>query len=513
VEFSEYRECDALDLAALVAQGQVSAAELAATARERGRQVDPVVNAVVGWMDDTVDLRVREALTGPFGGVPFLLKDLYQRQAGAISTSGSRALAGRVAPETDTVVQRWLDAGLVVIGRTNAPEFGAKGVTEPVVHGPARNPWDLSRSPGGSSGGAAAAVAAGIVPVAGANDGGGSIRIPAACCGLFGLKAGRGVVPSGPAHGEYLHGAAVQGVVSRTVRDSAAMLDVMSGADPLAPYSLTRSAGTYLGEMSRRPPRLRIGLQLRSVLNPEPHPDAVAAVEDAAELLTSLGHLVVPAEPVYDDRALAADFLTPWFVMIAKEVEEARRLAGRKASFELDTRVLAALGGATRATVYHSAVDRWQQYVRALANFHRDHDLLLSPTLASPAPLIGEFATTPWERFGARLALGFRAGAVLRRLGIVEQAVLRNLAWVPYTQLANLTGRPAASVPLYWTSTGLPMGVQVVGPLGGETLLLQVAHELEEARPWRDRRPPEAPLVGVAQATRGGAVGADNGRP
>jgi Asp-tRNA(Asn)/Glu-tRNA(Gln) amidotransferase A subunit family amidase len=500
VRADEYLARDAVGLAELVAAGDVTPAELLAAARERAAAVNPRLNAVVRRLDAEADERVRETLTGPFAGVPFLLKDLGQDQAGVPTSAGSRALADRPAPEDATVVRRWRDAGLVVFGRTNTPEFGAKGVTESDLFGPARNPWDTRHTPGGSSGGAAAAVAGGIVPVAGASDGGGSIRIPAACCGLFGLKPGRGVVPSGPGHGEGFHGAATEGVISRSVRDTAAMLDVLTGAGPAAPYLSAVPAGPYLAEVGRPPGRLRIGLQVASTLNPEPHPEAVAAVEDAAALLTELGHDVVEAPVGYDDAALAEDFLLPWFVRVANQVAEVGADYDGDDGFELDTLVMAAIGRATPATRHEGALQRWHTYVRALDDYHRTHDLLLTPTLARPPLRIGELDTPLLERLGARVVLALRAGAVLPKVGVVRNAVHRNLSWVPYTQLANLTGRPAMSVPLYWTPAGLPLGVQLVAPLGGEGALLRLAAQLEEARPWFDRRPPEGGRVASAAA-------------
>ena len=518
MDHHEYAGFDALQLARLVATGETTATQLLAAARKRAHEVNPALNAVVRWLDDEADARAGAAPVGPFGGVPFLLKDLRQGIAGVPTSWGTRALAAWRPTETDTVVRRWLDAGLVIFGQTNTPEFGAKGVTEPELFGPTRNPWDLSRTPGGSSGGAAAAVAAGIVPVAGASDGGGSIRIPASCCGLFGLKPGRGLVPSGPARGEGFHGAATDGVISRSVRDTAAMLDVLRGADPEAPYLPSAGGGPFLDEVGRPPGRLRIGVQTESRLNPEPHPAAAAAVADAAELLTELGHEVVTARVDYDDADLARDFLLPWFVAAAVQVEAVaatvglRRRLGRvpRDGFELDTRVMAAIGRATPAIRYGAALERWHGYVRALSAFHREHDLLLTPTTATPPPAIGALDITRAERVGAEVALALGAGGLLGRLGIVERAVQRNLGWVPYTQLANLTGRPAASVPLYWTADGLPMGVQFVAPLGGEGRLLRLAAQLESARPWADRRPPE-PFPGSGNASSVGQTAVLNG--
>ena len=250
MRFDEYRTHDATGLAKLIADKEVSAAELLAVARERAAEVNPRINAIVR----DIPASPSDDLSGPFAGVPFLLKDLAQDYAGLPTSAGSRAFTSRPAAEHATVVQRWIDAGLVLFGKTNTPEFGAKGITESEVWGPAHNPWDLQRSPGGSSGGSAAAVAAGIVPCAGASDGGGSIRVPAACCGLVGLKPGRGLTPSGPVTGESMHGAAVQGVVSRSVRDTAAMLDVISGGEPWGPYCAGH-ARFLAGIVRRRGPR------------------------------------------------------------------------------------------------------------------------------------------------------------------------------------------------------------------------------------------------------------------
>ncbi len=488
----EYREHDGLGLAELVARGDVTAGELLAAARERAAAVNPRINAIVRPMDAEADARVADgaALAGPFAGVPFLIKDLGQDYAGLPTSWGSRSLASLPAAEHSTVVQRWLDAGLVIFGKTNAPEFGAKGITEPELFGPARNPWDLSRTPGGSSGGAAAAVAAGIVPVAGASDGGGSIRIPAGCCGLFGLKAGRGLIPAGPAVGEALHGAATEGVVSRTVRDSAAMLDVLAGPGPAAAYDSPRPETPFLDEVGRDPGRLRIGVRVPSVLTPEPHAEARAAVAAAVEALEELGHDVVelPAAP-YDDAALAREFLLIWFVQIAWVVEDIKRRTGcGNDSFELETLIAAALGRAYSSTDYCDALERRHDHVRRLDEFHGSHDLLLTPTLATPPPRIGEFDLPAPARLGARAVLATRTGRILPRLGLVDQIVDDNLGWVPYTQLANLTGRPAASLPLHWTAEGLPLGVQFVAAPAGEQVLLRLAAQLEAARPWAGRR-------------------------
>jgi Asp-tRNA(Asn)/Glu-tRNA(Gln) amidotransferase A subunit family amidase len=488
VNFDDYRTYDATGLAKLVADKQVSAAELLTLARERAAAVNPRINAIVG----DVPASPTADLTGPFAGVPFLIKDLAQDYAGLPSSRGSRSFTSLPAAGHATIVQRWLDAGLVIFGKTNTPEFGAKGITEPDAWGPARNPWNLNRSPGGSSGGSAAAVAAGIVPCAGANDGGGSIRIPAGCCGLVGLKPGRGLTPSGPSAGEALHGAAVQGVVSRTVRDTATMLDVIGGGEPSGPYVPGLPGSPFASCVGADPGALRIGVRVPSSITPAPHPEAVAAVDRTVAVLTDLGHHVeeLPQAP-YDDAALARDFLLTWFVHAAWEVAEAKRLTGAgDESFERDTLIMAALGRATSSVDYVDAVERRHEHTRKLTAFFESYDLLLTPTLATPPPKIGEFDLPAALQRGADALLKTRTARFLRHTKIVDDMVDKNLGWVPYTQLANLTGRPAISLPLHWTANGLPLGVQFVAPLAGESLLIRLAAQLEQALPWVDRVAP-----------------------
>ncbi|WP_241387093.1 amidase [Rhodococcus sp. CH91] len=498
MDYSEYRRHDAVGLAELVATGQVSAHELLDAAIGRLEVVEPALNTVVRRLDEDARARAGESPSGPLGGVPFLVKDLGQDIAGVPTSSGSRALAALPAEDNSAIVDRWLGAGLVPFGKTNTPEFGAKGITEPEAFGATRNPWDTSRTPGGSSGGSAAAVAAGVVPAAGASDGGGSIRIPSACCGLVGLKPGRGLVPTGPRGGEPLHGAATNGVITRTVRDAAAFLDVMAGPYPAGPYSVVPPAESFAGAIARPPARLRIGYTTPSPLGTPVHPEAIAAVEDAAALLGELGHRVEPAATGIDERRLAEDFLTMWFATAAAEIDDARRRSGAGAdAFEFDTRMMAALGRAVPASEYLAALRRWADHTRGLAAFHERYDLLLTPTLATPPVRIGELATPRWMRAVGQVLLTSRATWIARRAGFIDRMVDENLGPVPYTQLANITGRPAISLPLHWTPEGLPLGVQFVAPLGGETTLLALAAELEQARPWFDRQPPLAPASGL----------------
>ncbi|GAA3624083.1 Asp-tRNA(Asn)/Glu-tRNA(Gln) amidotransferase A subunit family amidase [Lentzea atacamensis] len=485
MDFDEYRKYDATGLARLVADRQVSAAELLTAARDRAAAVNPRINAIVR----DVPAEPSDDLTGPFAGVPFLIKDLGQDYAGLPSSNGSRSLKAHPAAEHSTVVQRWLDAGLVIFGKTNLPEFGAKAISESLAWGPARNPWDLERTPGGSSGGSAAAVAAGIVPCAGANDGGGSIRIPAACCGLVGLKPGRGLTPFGPETAEMMHGAAVQGVVSRTVRDTAAMLDVICGGEPFGPFSPAMPEASFASCVGESPGKLRIGVRVPSAITPKPHAEAYAAVENAVRVLTDLGHQVeeLPEAP-FDDAALARDFLLQWFVNLAWKVADAKRVSkAPDIAFERDTLLMAALGRATSPVDYVDAVHRRHEHTRRLSVFFESYDLLLTPTLATPPPAVGAFDLPQSLQRATDVLLKTRTAHLLRYTKILDDMISDNLGWVPYTQLANLTGRPAISLPLHWTADGLPLGVQFVAPLAGESLLIRLAAQLEEALPWSEK--------------------------
>ncbi|HEY7051273.1 MAG TPA: amidase [Mycobacterium sp.] len=485
-----YLEHDGLGLGELVGSGETSATELLRIAQGRADRVNPKVNAICARLDQRAEQRADGELSGPFAGVPFLIKDLHQDLAGTKTTDGCRALAQRTVFETSTVVQRWLDAGLVIFGKTNTPEFGSKGVTEPDLFGPTRNPWDLNRTPGGSSGGAAAAVAAGIVPVAGASDGGGSIRIPAGCTGLVGLKAGRGLIPAGPNSSDPLNGQATDGVISRTVRDTAAMLDVLAGPDSVSAFAPALPAKPFREDLDRAPKRLRIGFTTYSAIRGTAHPEATRAVESAAQLLTDLGHEVEEVSPAWDDQQLARDFLTVWFVSRAIEVDRIKRDTGAKDDgFEQDTRLMAALGRAVSGIDLQAAQERRHDYIAAVAQMHAEHDLLMTPTLGEPPIRIGSLDLPAVLRAASEGILRTRTTRILQLTGIADDVVSRNLGWVPYTQLANITGRPAISLPLHWTAEGLPMGVQFVAALSGERLLLQLARQLEQAAPWAHRRP------------------------
>ncbi|MCX5044417.1 amidase [Aldersonia sp. NBC_00410] len=494
MNLDEYFSHDAVGLAELVASREVKPSELLELARRRADTVNPALNAIVARLDDVADERAGDpGLSGPLAGVPFLLKDLLQEYKGFPTSYGSRSLAGVVETEHSLYTQRLLDAGLVIFGKTNTSEFGLKPITEPTYWGPTRNPWNTAHSPGGSSGGSGAAVAAGIVPAAGANDGGGSIRIPASCNGLVGLKPSRGIMPYGPQGGEPLHGFVTQGVVSRSVRDSATLLDVLVGPDPRAAYRAMLPNQPFAEALSTPTGPLRIGFTAASTINPAPHPAALAAMHSAAELLTELGHNVTEATPPCDGAALGRDFLTVWFAEMQADVTRIKRRYGaRDKDFEADTLAIAEFGRVSGVATLLLALEARNDHIRQLAQFHERFDLLLTPTVAGPPPVTGALGTPRGAQRLARVIRKARGGRLIALAGIMDDIVSENLGWVPYTPLANVTGRPAISVPLHWTADGLPIGVQFVGPLGSDSMLLRLAAQLERARPWAQRFPARA---------------------
>jgi amidase len=490
--FKEYGQHDALGLAELIRRGDVTASEVLEAALARAEAVNPRLNAIIIPMHDIARARAKEKLDGPFAGVPFLTKDLFQEYAGVRTAYGCKALknANYTAAEHSEITRRWLAAGTVIFGRTNTPEFGAKGITEPDAWGPTRNPWNLAHVPGGSSGGSAAAVAAGIVPMAGGNDGGGSIRLPAGHCGLFGLKPGRGRTPWGPTYGEMMHGAAMNHVLTRSVRDSAAMLDATHGPEIGSMDRIEPPERPYLEEVTREPGRLKIGFTMKSPIGTDVHPEAVIAVQKTAQLLASMGHHVEEAEPVIDGMQLAQDFVTMWFANCAATVDIIKQQTGcGNEGFELDTLAMVAFGKASRAHEYVAGYMRWNEYTRKLGEFHQKYDLFMTPTMALPPARIGEIATPGWQQVALKILMALRLTGLVLKSGMIEEMVRENLKWVPFTQVGNLTGAPGMSVPLHWTADGLPLGTHFVAPHGGEGRLFRLAGQLERAQPWNDKRP------------------------
>jgi Asp-tRNA(Asn)/Glu-tRNA(Gln) amidotransferase A subunit family amidase len=467
MDFEDYRRHDAVGLAKLVRKREVSAAELLDVAAARMAQVNPQINAVTRDLTDRA--RAEPEGEGPLAGVPYLLKDLGAALGGVPTSYGSKMFA-EVVPAADSAITRlYKAAGLSIFGKTNTPEFGLWPVTESDLLGPARNPWDLSRTPGGSSGGASAAVAAGIVPAAHASDGGGSIRIPASCTGLFGMKPSRGRVSFSPA-GEGWAGASIQHAITRSVRDSAVLLDAVCAPQPGDPYFLADPKRPFAKEVKRDPGKLRIAffdgaLTAGRTIDPE----CAAAVRDAAKLCESLGHTVEEARLPGDHTAMqqAAGVVIAASVAANMDAEAERR--GRPvADGDVEAMTLGSYrrGQKIPAPEYVRAVQTLHAFGRAAAQLWETYDVFLCSTLGSPAIPVGSIFEDP------------------------KQLTDRLFNFMPNTQAFNNTGQPAMTVPLAWSKSGLPIGIQFVARTGEEALLFRLAGQLEQARPWFDRVAP-----------------------
>ena len=465
---------DATAQAELVRGKQVKPIELLEATIERIERINPQINAVVTPMYEIARKTAEGPLPdGPFSGVPFLLKDLGAGYAGVRQTQGSVFLEDFVSPFDSELTIRYKRAGLVITGKTNTPEFGLVPTTEPRLFGPTRNPWAPEHSVGGSSGGSAAAVAAGIVPMAHANDGGGSIRIPASCCGLFGIKPSRARVPLGPIIGDMMGGLVCEHAVTRSVRDSAALLDAVAGPELGDPYYAPPQIRPYVEELGADPGSLRIAVSIRTATGTPLHEDNIAAVKDAAALCEELGHHVEEmGPPPINAEMLEEAFLTIWAAGVPWGIEGIGRLTGRQASpekFEPLTWALYEQGKRTAAGDYLLAVTALQQMSRTVAHFFERYDVWLSPTLGSPPPKLGHFDATPDNPM----------------VGLD-----RAIEYVPFTPLQNATGQPGMSVPLFWNSEGLPVGVHFAARFGEEDTLFRLAAQSEEACPWANKRPP-----------------------
>ena len=481
-----FEDLDATALAELVATRQVTPAELLEDAIRKTDASAATLGAVPIRFDDAARAQAAAPLTGPFAGVPFLLKDIGQEYAGQLFTAGAAPYRNRRPAVHSAYTRRCLEAGLVIFGRTATPELGLKAVTESKLWGPTRNPWDTTRTAGGSSGGSAAAVAAGLVAMAGANDGGGSIRIPASFTGLFGLKPGTGRISWGPGAGQVWEGASSNGVLTRSVRDTARMLDVLCHPEPGDPFSPAPPPRPYAAETDIPPGRLRIGFSTASPLGTPVHQSCIDAVHGAARLLESLGHQVEEAAPEVDGAAVAACYIKLYLGQVAAEVAAS---GARLSAFEPETALLATLGRTLSAGDYVGAHLQWNGFARALARFHHSYDFWLTPTVAAPPARIGELDTPPAQLRLAAAVRRLRAGRLMLKIGLLDRMVHESLARTPFTQLSNLTYTPSMSVPLHMApaETGgkaLPVGVQFVGAVGSEGVLIRLAAQLEQAAPW-----------------------------
>jgi amidase/6-aminohexanoate-cyclic-dimer hydrolase len=468
----EFVRHDGLGLAALIRRCEVSAAEVleAAVAAVEARNHE--INAVVSRLYDQARAAIAAGLPpGPFTGVPYLLKDLGAHYRGAVTSYGGALFKDFVVDHDSEITGRLKRAGLVIFGKTNTPELGLASSTEPRLFGPTRNPWSLAHSAGGSSGGSAAAVAAGMVPMAHATDGGGSIRIPASACGLFGLKPTRARNPMGPDQGEGWGGASVGHAVTRTVRDSAALLDATSGPDLGDPYWAPPPARPFLEEVGRDPGRLRIALATTPWNGQPVDPECAEAARAAGRLCETLGHHVEEATPAVDAAALGAATLVIIGANLRAALEARAAALGRELSesdVERVTWARALQGHTARAADYARAIGVMHRTGRHVAPFFQRFDALLTPTMCRPPHPLGVIDMMTSDESG------------------YTQAVLGTIA---FTSLWNACGNPAMSVPLGWSRAGLPLGVQFVGGFGDEATLLRLGAQLEAAQPWVDRRP------------------------
>ena len=458
---------DATAQAELVRKKEVKPSELVEAAISRIERLNPTINAVITPMYDIARSAASGVLPdGPFTGVPFLLKDILGAYAGVRMTLGSKLLENFVQDHDSELVVRHKRAGLVVLGRTNTPEFGLLPTTEPVLFGPSRNPWNTERTTGGSSGGSAAAVASGMIPMAHANDGGGSIRIPASCCGLFGLKPTRARNPLGPDFGDVMSGLVVEHALTRSVRDSAALLDATAGPDVGDPYWAPPSGRPYLREVGADPGRLRIAFTTDTPIDVTVHADCVQAVNEAAKLCADLGHEVEEKSLPLNAEILIDAFNVLWSASTGSTI---KALGATRDHVEPLTWALKEMSDQFSAADYILAMQTLQAASREVARFFQDHDVLLTPTLSEPPVPLGTFDALPDNPLH-----GF------------ERAIL----FASFTAICNVTGQPAMSVPLFWNDENLPVGSHFIGRFGDEATLFRLAAQLEEARPWGGRRPP-----------------------
>ncbi|HCC45869.1 MAG TPA: amidase [Gammaproteobacteria bacterium] len=465
---AEYDDYDAMGLAELVRSGDVRPQELLEEAIKRTEQINPKINAVVQKHYDEAEAAIRAGLPdGPFTGVPFLLKDLNILLEGTVTSMGSAMFKDYMATYNSTLTNRYIKSGLVIFGKSASPEFGALPVTETQLFGATRNPWDLDRTPGGSSGGASASVAAGIIPMANASDGGGSIRIPAACTGLVGLKPTRGRTAMGPTIGEGWGGQSISHVVSKTVRDSAAMLDATTGPEPGDPYSPPYFDGLYLNEVEKPPGKLTVALIPEKIGNGSYSPEIRKALEETASLMVELGHDVEEATPEVDGYALQFASTTLLAANLALKVTQQEEETGqplREGDLEPSTLALIKLGRSIDGEACAKASQINHMSGRIMGRFHENYDIVLSPTLSTLPVPIGYFSDGD---------LGEKIGEFMAN-----------------TSMFNQTGQPSISLPLAWSENKLPIGIMFSSAFGQDDQLIRLAAQLEQARPWSNRRAP-----------------------
>ena len=490
--FAEYAKYDGLGLAELVRRKKVSPTELVEEAISRIETHNPKINAVVLRMYERAREKAKGKLPdGPFMGVPFMIKDLHATLEGVPTSHGNKLWKNVPAAITTELAKRWEDSGVIVVGKTNTPEFGLTPYTESDTLGPARNPWDTSRTPGGSSGGSGAAVAARLVPLASGGDGGGSIRIPASACGIFGLKPTRGRTPTGPIIGESWNGFDIEHVITRSVRDSAAMLDATKGQDVGAPYVIP-DAGPFLKEVEKKPGKLRIAFSTKPMLGKNVHADCVKGLEETVALLQKLGHEVVEDAPVINNEEYSLQFLTVVAGQMRADIEETARMAGKKVSlddYDIASFGVGMFGTILKASDYVLALRYLQSKSRDIGRFFENYDVLLTPVLNQPPVKIGSLKPTAGEQNQLKMIARTGATWILDAMGVIKPLAAQTFEFVPWTPVFNVTGQPAMSVPLHWNAEGLPIGMHFVGKWGDEATLFRLAGQLEKEKPWFDKAP------------------------
>ncbi len=490
MDLKTYLSLDAVGLAELVRKKEVSPRDLADLAFERLEEVNPKLNAVARTRKERAYQEIDNFTDNdqPFSGVPMFLKDISHAIKGEVLSSGSKLLSKNIAQHDSNFTARLKDAGFIMLGHTTTPEFGLKNITEAELYGPTRNPWNLNHSPGGSSGGAAALVASGVVPVAGASDGGGSIRIPAGFSGLFGLKPTRGRTPVGPGVGRSWQGAAIDFVLSRTVRDSAALLDVLQVVQPEAAYQTPLYDGSFF-DLTKNSPmkKLRIAFTTASPVRTAVSDAAKQSVYQMAKWLEDQGHEVVEKEAPVN----GVELMKAYYIMNSGEMNHVIIQLSRgldrdlgPEDMELMTWALSEAGKSISAADYSESLNGWDLAAYQMAKFHEEFDLYLTPTNADTAPQIGELE--PSEDMQERL-LKINYLSKTEQQKLIYDMFLPSLTYTPFTQLANLTGQPAMSVPTFITREGLPMGVQFVAGKGREDQLIQLASQIEQSELWKGK--------------------------
>ncbi|WP_019415547.1 amidase [Paenisporosarcina sp. TG20] len=484
----EYGSYDAMGLAELVTTKEITATEILEAAISKTEELNPKLNAVIHKMYDQAREHLNLNPSGAFAGVPMFLKNITQEIKNEPITSGSKAFLNYTAKEDSEFVKRIRTTGAVFLGQTNVPELALMGITEPKQYGASRNPWNIDYTPGGSSGGSAAAVASGMVPIAGANDGGGSIRIPAAYCGLFGLKPTRGRAPVGRQLGRQWQGASADHVLTKSVRDSAMMLDLTKGYEPGAAFHAPPFECNYLDCVTNPlEKRRRIAYSLKSPIGTEVDSECKEAVLKTVALLESMGHLVEEKDAPVDGLKIANSYMTMYFGEVAASLASAENLLGRKIKYgdvEPTTWLLGLLGKATNAEEWVLGLREWDVAAYSMEDFHTTYDFYVTPTTAYPPAKIGELDSKLTEKVLLNVIGKLKLGTLVKKTGLIDEIIKNSLKRTPFTQLANLTGQPAMSVPMYKTKLGLPLGVQFIAAKGREDLLYRMAGELEQTDNW-----------------------------